>query len=206
MEDKDQAICVTDERAPGVQLFAEARAGAAGVVLGLGCMMPHPLPPGLSAAAQASYNTVRPVDQSQVGVGYANVVGLPIQRLPFDVDGDPVHQHLRTLVDSLSVPRTWIDEGVELPTTDCTSYSKRVLTRLFSTYGIIPFKITMSKVGGVFVAHKAPLSDNILRIEVDNDLDVTAVVSDGKSILESGFLDGDDLEQAVIKSFNSRLA
>jgi len=104
------------------------------------------------------------------------------------------------------MPKGWSDEGVDPPSASCTQYSRQVLRRLFDTYGIIPYKITVSKDGGIFAAYKAPSNKNILRIEVDNELDVVAVVSDGDSILDSGLLEADDLEQSLINTFNRSVA
>lgn len=117
-----------------------------------------------------------------------------------------VSNHLEGLVTNLSMPKAWQEEGVEAPSPACHQYSLQVLRRLFDSYGIIPYKITVSKDGGVFAAYKTPQSKNILRIEVDNELDVVAVVSDGDSILDSGLLEADDLEQSLINRFNRSMA
>ena len=81
-----------------------------------------------------------------------------------------------------------------------------MINRLFFRYGILPYKVSVSREGGIFAAFQNPRNKNILRVEVDNDLDVVAVVSDGVSILESGLLQGDDVELAVIESFDSAMA
>ncbi len=81
-----------------------------------------------------------------------------------------------------------------------------MLCRLFDNYGLIPYKIVPSKEGGVFAAFKNPLNENILRVEVDNELDVAAVVSDGHSILESALIEDDDSERSLIECFNRQLA
>ena len=94
----------------------------------------------------------------------------------------------------------------EQPSPDCLEWSLQVLCRLFDNYGLIPYKIVPSKEGGVFAAYKNPLNANILRVEVDNEFDVVAVVSDGQSVLESGLLEDDDLEQSLIRCFIPKLA
>jgi hypothetical protein len=118
----------------------------------------------------------------------------------------PVETYLEGLIAHLSMPKSWIDEQIGGPTEDCKRYSFEVLRRLFGTYGVIPYKIAFSKDGGVFAAYKNPHNNRILRIEIDDDLDVVAVVSDGQAIVESGLLEGDDLERSLLASFDPQLA
>jgi hypothetical protein len=118
----------------------------------------------------------------------------------------PVEMHLQALIKHLSMPKSWIDEQVEPPTEDCKRYSFEVVRRLCATYGIIPYKITVSKGGAVFAAYRNPHNNRVLRIEVDNDLDVAAVVSDGQAIVDSGLLEGDDFERSLVGSFDRQLA
>jgi predicted DNA-binding antitoxin AbrB/MazE fold protein len=126
--------------------------------------------------------------------------------LPATENSSPVEKHLQALIAHLSMPKSWIDEQIEGPTDECKRYSLQVVRRWFLAYGLIPYKITISKDGGVFAAYKNPHNNRILRIEVDNDLDVVAVVSDGEAILDSGLLEGDDREQSLLGSFDPPLA
>jgi hypothetical protein len=103
----------------------------------------------------------------------------------------PIADHFSGILNNLSMPKSWIEEGVESPTAECMKHSFFVINRLFETYGILPYKITMSKEGGIFAAYKNPRNKNILRLEVDNELDVVAVVSDGVAISQSGILQGE---------------
>jgi hypothetical protein len=66
--------------------------------------------------------------------------------------------------------------------------------------------VTASKEGGVYLAYKSPANFNILRIAVDNELDVVAVVSDGKTILASGDLEDDRAEAEIIGALQRGLA
>jgi hypothetical protein len=114
----------------------------------------------------------------------------------------PIADHFSGILNNLSMPKSWIEEGVESPTAECMKHSFFVINRLFETYGILPYKITMSKEGGIFAAYKNPRNKNILRLEVDNELDVVAVVSDGVAISQSGILGGDDRECSIIDAFD----
>jgi hypothetical protein len=118
----------------------------------------------------------------------------------------PVAAHLESLVDNLVIPHSWRIEGFDAPTASCLIFSKSILRRLFDNYGFLPYKIAASKEGGVFAAYRTPSGKITLRVEVDNELDVVAVVSDGHQILDSGFLEADDIERSIIDSFTRALA
>ena len=209
MENSEQNLCLIENEAPGAQFFSNVATNAASVVIGasVGCFSPHWEPPGLCAIQQSGLGEMHMVLDDHL------ITRLPGARSNEEnpiygamAEASPVGQHLRTLIDNLSMPKSWIEEGVEAPTSDCFSYTKRVLTRLFDTYGIIPYKITMSKEGGVFAAYKSPHNKNTLRLEIDNELDVVAVVSDGEVILDSGVLIEDDFEEGIVDCFNSQVA
>lgn len=119
---------------------------------------------------------------------------------------EPVAVYLESLVSNLSVPQSWRLEGIEMPTQDCRTYAGFLLRRLFDSYGLIPYKTSISKEGGVFAAYRGNHNNNILRVELDNDLDAVAVVSDGVSILDSAILDADDNERALVAIFNRHSA
>ena len=118
----------------------------------------------------------------------------------------PVDSFLATLHRDIAVPEAWRREGVEPPSQPCVEAALGLSRRLFAEYGIIPYKVTASKEGGVYLAYKSPANSNILRIEVDNELDVVAVVSDGKAILASAVLENDATEADIIRSIQRDLA
>jgi hypothetical protein len=118
----------------------------------------------------------------------------------------PVIQHIQSLVSNLSMPEAWRKEGVEEPSEDCIMYAGTILRRLFENYDLIPYKTSVSKDGGIFAAYRSPHNKNILRVEVDNELDAVAVVTDGAEILSSGLLEGDDTEHSIIRSLTRIMA
>jgi hypothetical protein len=118
----------------------------------------------------------------------------------------PVDSFLATLHRDVAIPEAWRREGVEAPTEESVESALHLSQRLFVAYGIIPYKVTASREAGVYLAYKSPANFNILRIEVDNELDVVAVVSDGKSILASGVLEDHAMESEIIGAFRRDLA
>jgi len=188
--------CLVEKQAPGNQWLAKVV-----LVAGTSCItppFPEPwmvgCPPELRLPADRPFLSIPASGTLEnVSIGSSTLLS-------------PVESHLEGLIAHLSMPKSWVDEGVEGPTEACTRYSFQVVRRLFATYGIIPYKITASKQGAVFAAYKNPHNVRTLRIEVDNELDVAAVVSDGEAILDSGLLEGDDLERSLLSSFDPQLA
>lgn len=115
----------------------------------------------------------------------------------------PIFQHLDSLISNLVMPASWQAEAVEVPTEDCKIYARSLLRRLYNQYELIPYKTSISKDGGLYAAYRGSPGRNTLRVEIDNELDAIAVVTDGSAILNSGLLEGDDDERAVISALNS---
>ena len=109
-------------------------------------------------------------------------------------------QHFDALLDSLKMPRSWREDNVDKPTSDCLRWSKEILGLLATKYGIIPYKVAYSKEGGVFAAYQNVNNDMILNLEIDNDLDVVAVLSDGIRVTNSEILETEN-ERDIINAF-----
>jgi hypothetical protein len=123
-----------------------------------------------------------------------------------DIKLEAINQHLELLVEAAVVPHAWTREGVDAPSRDCRRWSTVVLQELFRDHGIIPYKVTASKEGGIFAVYQSPHSNRELRLEVDNDLDAVAVISSGNQILESGVVsDDDDFGTSLIATFQGQL-
>jgi hypothetical protein len=187
---------------------SELLAGAARVAVGLSCVAIQVPRPGVELITAdlhgAPYLTV---DDDAVLNSPPGVTTIAFNDSDEGEDsGSLVVQHLDSLITNLLIPESWKSEGIEEPTEDCRIYARRVLRRLFEDYGIIPYKTSISKDGGLFVAYRSVCGRNILRVEIDNDLDAVAVVTDGAAILNSGLLEGDDVERAIINSFNPVVA
>lgn len=181
------------------------------ILIGMGCLGSFMAPPGLVNFAHRDNPPFVSEFENQDWQQKPGVFNSELDIESHDDELPPFHLqlvqlHLKSQLENLSLPRAWIQDGTEEPSPDCLKWSLQVLCRLFDNYGLIPYKIVPSKEGGVFAAFKNPLNANILRVEVDNELDVVAVVSDGQCILESGLLEDDDLERSLIECFDPRLA
>jgi hypothetical protein len=198
MEDQSR---LTWHAAPGGIL-----AGAARMAVGLGCVAVQAPRPGIELLVTNLQDALFVAPDDDALFGKPPGISAIIFDDSLDDDSSIVIQHLRSLVDNLSMPESWRIEGVEEPTQDCMIYAGTVLRRLFESFGLIPYKTSISKDGGILAAYRSSHGRNILRVEVDNELDAVAVVTDGVAILNSGLLEGDDTERSIIDSFNRDLA
>ena len=112
-----------------------------------------------------------------------------------------VEDHIHGLLNSLQVPTSWLQDGVSPPTTECLEESLKIMKRLFAADGMIPYKIAASREGGVFAAYRQFKNGKILRLDVDNDLDAVAVVSDGTTVLGSAFIGHAGEESRLLEMF-----
>jgi len=180
-------------------------------VIALGCLVAQTNPPGLEYFSSRRF---APFVSESDNYDWNATPGIVVSEMDLESFADEsnlfklqsIPLYLKSQLNHLSLPRAWVLDGTEEPSPDCLTWSLQVLCRLFDNYGLIPYKIVPSKEGGVFAAYKHPTNQNILRIEVDNELDVVAVVSDGQSVLESGLLEDDDSERSLIECFNRQLA
>lgn len=117
-----------------------------------------------------------------------------------------IQSHMQSMLENAKMPNSWVEEGIEEPTDDCKYYTLTLLSRLNVEFGLIPYKVAVSKEGGMFAAYRRVDNGNIMRVEIDNELDAVAVVSDGSRILDSGILESDDLEKGIVDAFNGSTA
>jgi hypothetical protein len=174
-------------------------ASAAGMAVGLGCALAFPRP-GLELISADNQRSMSP-DEDQ-WYRPPGVRAIDLSDSGIEGSASPVYQHLDSLIANLFMPTSWRDEGIEEPSDDCKIYARTVFRRLFDQFGLIPYKTSISKDGGLYAAYRSACGRNTLRIEIDNELDAVAVVSDGAAILSSGLLEGDDDERSIVDALN----
>lgn len=108
----------------------------------------------------------------------------------------PVHNHIKEImIDQISLRKRWEIEGIKPPNIFCKNKTKDICIYLFDKYEIIPKKVDASKEEGIFVLYLNPKNDRTLEIEIYNDLDVAAIVTDNNRIVASK-----DIEQLSFDS------
>ena len=100
------------------------------------------------------------------------------------------------------MPQRWEKVGVEHPSPDCIHWTKQVLGRLATKYGIKPSKVAYSIEGGIFVAYISDDGATVLNLEIDNDIDVIAVLSRGNKVIGSVVIENEN-EKEIIDAFLS---
>ena len=111
-------------------------------------------------------------------------------------------ERFTNILSSLKMPQRWKSENVESPTRDCLHWAKQTLGRLATQYGMTPNRVAYSVEGGIFVAYLSPDGTRVLNLEIDNDIDVVATISEGKAVLESVVME-DENDLAVLNAFFS---
>ena len=111
--------------------------------------------------------------------------------IPID---DSVDEFLLGRVFDANVPSRWREEGVADPTDDCRRMCLELAEQLFAKHGLLPSKVVASRQEGIYVEYKSSKNGRTLGIEVDNQLDVVAVVSDAKQTFASSVFEGEEAE------------
>lgn len=124
----------------------------------------------------------------------------PIAELkPFAGDPKPssVVEYLQARMRDVKVSLRWKQDGVAEPSADCRQASVELAAQLFSGHGLIPHKIIASRQEGIYLEYKSPQTGRLLGIEVDNELDVVAVVSDAERVHASGVFEGEEADRLL---------
>lgn len=119
---------------------------------------------------------------------------------------NPVHYYIDGQIANMTLPPSWAAEGIVKPREQCVERAREYLYHLGDAFGILPYKVMCSKEQAVYAAFHNSANRNILRIEIDEDLDIVANVSDGQRILASASLDSEPEERRLISVFDPRLA
>jgi len=110
---------------------------------------------------------------------------------------------LKGRIDDARVPSRWRDEGVADPTDECRRSCLELTEQLFEKHGLLPVKVVASRQEGIYLEYKSPRSGRILGIEVDNELDIVAVVSDANQTLASGAFEAEKAEGLLCIFFDT---
>ena len=120
---------------------------------------------------------------------------------------DPkVVEFLKARINDAEVPLRWQQEGVAGPSQDCRQSCLKLTEQLFVEHGLLPSKVVASRQEGIYLEYKSPHGGRILGIEVDNELDVVAAISDAHEVLASGPFEGDEAHELLRTFFNGLAA
>ena len=90
-----------------------------------------------------------------------------------------VHNHIKeNMIDQITLRKRWEIEGIKPPNIYCKNITKKICLSLFDKHNIIPHKIDASIEEGIYVLYLNTRKNRTIEIEIYNDLDVAAIVTD----------------------------
>lgn len=87
-------------------------------------------------------------------------------------------------LESVSLATEFVEEGGVEPSQECRLKTRAVLLTIENKCFCLPSRIGASLEGGIMLVYRFG-HDRVVEVEVDNDLDISCVVSDGKTVIES---------------------
>lgn len=115
---------------------------------------------------------------------------------------DPSIDRLASSISRITLPRRWIEEGVQPPTLECRQKATRICTEIFEKFRLHPDFIAPSKEEGLFFVYRHPKSDRSLSMEIDNELDCLGQVYDSGEIYLTEFIETPRVISALVAAFN----
>lgn len=97
----------------------------------------------------------------------------------------PAFENLIERIFALTIPKKWKVEGIKAPNLICKTYASSIASQLYNEYSIYPERINSSVEEGIMLYYKNNDNNNELNIEVYNDLDVAALISNNNEIIKS---------------------
>ena len=121
----------------------------------------------------------------------------PITGAEKDLERRAAREFLVARISSAAVPSRWREEGVVEPSDDCRRLSLVLAERLLHEHALIPTKVVASRQEGIYLEYQSPRTGRTLGVEIDNDLDAVAVISDATEVLASAPFENEELERLV---------
>ena len=110
----------------------------------------------------------------------------------------PTESHFRSRILQANLPARWILEGAQPPTTECRIKSYKIWRHLYTTFGLLPVRVSASVEGGIMLSYEHATNGKTLIVEIYNDLEVAALVNESKKIIYSETINDSDLDCAFL--------
>jgi antitoxin (DNA-binding transcriptional repressor) of toxin-antitoxin stability system len=108
-----------------------------------------------------------------------------------------VVEYLSSRIRDAKLPRRWAEDGIAEPSDDCRQTAFAAAERLFIERELIPTRVVASRQAGIYLEYKSPQGGRLLGIEIDNERDVVAVVSDANQVLASAAFEGAEAQELL---------
>ena len=110
---------------------------------------------------------------------------------------NPLIVQLNHWVDSVNIPKKWVEEGIHLPTLECRKLAKSVVLQLLKEHQLYPSRISTTIEEGVFINYINHINKRNLSIEIYNDLDIAAIITRDKEIIISADISNEDFAKII---------
>jgi len=117
--------------------------------------------------------------------------------LKTNISIEPIKDHLRAKTISVPFPVKWRLEGISPPTIKCKEITLNVVLKLYDDFFLIPDRVSSSIEEGIFLKYIDYLSGNYLSIEIYNDLDIAAIITNGDKIIKAIDIYNDNFDEAI---------
>ncbi len=97
---------------------------------------------------------------------------------------DPAEKHITGLIYSTNIPEKWRKDGISAPTLTCKKIAESTSHSIYKDYALIPNRISATIEEGIFINYINFDTNSILSIEIYNDSDIAAILTDGKKIIK----------------------
>lgn len=110
---------------------------------------------------------------------------------------NPIIKNLQERVIATGMPVRWLSDGIEEPNYLCKIKASEVAARLCREYNYFPERVGASSEGGIMLHYINYINYKTLSIEIDNDLEIAAIVNQQKTILKSADIFNMDFSDIV---------
>lgn len=117
-----------------------------------------------------------------------------------------IGSYIDTILKHLRIPPSWVAEGISLPSQSCLTAARIALRDFYDRFELLPVRISATAERTIVACYRNEFNQNTLDLEIDDEADVAAVVSNGHDILGSAFSDDSTLREIIEGLFLARTA
>lgn len=119
------------------------------------------------------------------------------------VEFNPVTNFLQSQVYAVNIPKKWKLEGILPPTILCKEKSANIIKKLYKDKKIIPVRVNATIEEGLFIKYVDYNTSKELSIEIYNDFDIAALITQNNEIIKTVDIIDENFEE-IITIFQTR--
>ena len=98
---------------------------------------------------------------------------------------DSLEHQLILRVYAVTLPKRLLSENIAPPTIECKNKAQSIISKLYRDFSIHPIRISASIEEGIFIKYTNYSNQRDLSIEIYNDLNVAAIVTENEETIIS---------------------